>query len=874
MIAANVPGGAVCLRCQLRLLRQCAQPSQASNRFFRVHRPSQRPSVRYFTNESTSPYFHQDQTVEWQDGEPGNKKQARSKRAQGSEVYGVKRLGAPKKRLSRNRILTEDAGNLDSDMLGKPASVIIMRDGGMYKKKDHTLTSDVLSDEPNNPPTDIEALLNSQQEPPTAQEVRDNINGLRPKTETTLSAREFRKLQAFITNGFLNAQLEDYLLAHYEQGNTPHEPHKEDAAPVDGDKDQAIQYSWISNISPWIPLGNQPGIAEESDSTLYGYISDSATVKEKLAVRIMRECWGLSIAELDAGLGETRVRIQTREFQLLMRGTRRWVNLISKIWLDPSEKIEIIPKHHTLRFVTTKTKAATLMQDLNETLQQITTKTFSVNLITTEPIDEMVLEEVGRITNTHIRNSHNSQRLHVTWIELKKRAAQGFTVLEDLREVAFRLMLTAFNPQPSTTTALYIAALSAEEEALGRFITDAISKEKLGWKEKMGQWARYMLPLTLQATSSAMAMPPMRLTFPLEPYAGLPGPSENQEPPEDPCFAANPVKWARDLRVSTTANFGYLLHANDLSASPPPIHSLRAANHPRVFVPCAPHPLHLAQLERNKQEATHVLVQAKNVIVIRFWPSPTPKAHLGSDPREKTRETKKSKRKGRSFPISAALPPILELHLTVLGGEVKGVESLRAIKQSCVSDVMFPASAVDVRFTQTEYAILEGNPANLAIWQPLADFLEPARLDLERSKLETPPRQKFPIPRRLFSHSDTSTPAVESGSESVDPGVPSPSSNPDELISTQYTFVGLEVHRSITMPYEKFKLKYTFIDAQRGGAGRAEVSLEPEAGSSISPIKNDMDKLHDEFLVACHKFVTTDELWSGYSTTTANHKAY
>ncbi|XDG07942.1 hypothetical protein ABKA04_007557 [Annulohypoxylon sp. FPYF3050] len=722
-------------------------------------------------------------------------------------------------------------------MLGKPASVIVMRDGGIYKKKHAILDSrltDGTKDEPLNQETDIQALLDIQREPPTVQEARKNIDDLKPKTETALSEREFRKLQALLMEGFLNAQLVDYLnhnksplwfesgagvVADADAGVGP-----DIHADVDADADvksTAGKESWIKHITPWAPLGSQPNIPDGINPSLYGYIADSALLKEKLAVRIMRECWNLSIGELDTGLGETRVTISSSEFLLLMRGTQRWMSVMGQVWLDPGEKIEAFRDKKMLRFVTTKPKAAILVKALHDTIKQITYKTFGVYKVADEPIDDAALEEVGRITNTIVRKNNTSRRILVTWIELKSRAAQGLVGLENLSEAVFRLLLIAFTPRPGTTTSLHVAGL--DDQAGGRFVVDAVSKEKLGWKDRLSQWARYTLPLAPEGSRLAVNSTLQKLAHPVELHTEGPEFDRRREFLPDSQFPAHATKWSENYKISTKANFGYLLHKNDPWASPPPLPGLLNANHPRAFAPVAPHPLYLARLEASNDEAARALIQTKTTVVIHFWPQRVNEKYA---------------------PIYQA--PLLELHLATSGSEVKGIESMRAIKQTHTTDVMLPASLVDLRFTQEQYWELEAEPDKIDSWQPFTTFLRPARLDLERGKFDMPPRQRFPIPKRLCTYSNPIKPATL-----------------NDLISVPYTFAGVQIRRSVSMPYEGFQLTYTSVDMEKAGGHQTEVSLEPGLTGEAEVANMDSDKLHDHFLAACERFARTDALWSG-----------
>jgi hypothetical protein len=87
------------------------------------------------------------------------------------------------------------------------------------------------------------------------------------------------------------------------------------------------------------------------------------------------------------------------------------MNSLGKIWLEPGERIEAIRNQKTLRLVTSKSKAESLLKGLDETLKSVTTKTFPVHLVASEMPEDDILEEVGRLTNTHVRKSHTLERV-------------------------------------------------------------------------------------------------------------------------------------------------------------------------------------------------------------------------------------------------------------------------------------------------------------------------------------------------------------------------------------------------------------------------------------------------------------------------------
>lgn len=87
------------------------------------------------------------------------------------------------------------------------------------------------------------------------------------------------------------------------------------------------------------------------------------------------------------------------------------MNQLGVTWLDPGEKIEAFQDQKLLRLITTKPKAEVVLKDIHETLMRVTTQTVPLTVISSKFIDDAMLEEVGRITNTHVRKSHNQKRV-------------------------------------------------------------------------------------------------------------------------------------------------------------------------------------------------------------------------------------------------------------------------------------------------------------------------------------------------------------------------------------------------------------------------------------------------------------------------------
>ncbi|KAI1749308.1 hypothetical protein F4782DRAFT_514124 [Xylaria castorea] len=798
MITRGAPFGGVCLRCRLRRVRQLTP-------------------IRYVTSDASNAH-HPDRLTSNGTDSDGN-------------IVRYSNKNLRKRHVSGNRVLKEAAASLGSDMLGKPAYAIVMRDGGKLRKRKIPFGPDENENEPKSPAklaATIETLVDSQRKLPSSHEVRSNIDDLRPKTDKVLTRKDFMKLKQLLINGFLSAQLRDYTLWL----RAIEERKSQEAAT---DSSSPPEFPWIWEMTTWLPLQTDASEHQGVSREMQGYALPKTPPKEMAAIRVMRKGWGLSIAELETQLGDIRIKLYGKSFMLLMRGTQRFMNTLGDIWLEPGEKIEVFRNRQTIQIVATKLKAESLIRVLDEAVRSATNKPFPIRLVASEAPDDAVLEELGRITNTHIRKTRGSKFLDVTWIKLKSGTDQ------DMAHVVFRLLLTALGHQQATTTTLLSPVVSSEHS--GRLIVDVTSKAKLAWKDKLAQWARFVHPLTPKEESVANpTLPIKQFELPLEPIERTEPVEESLESLPETESPLHPVKWSNVSRTSTVACFGQVLHSYQSSNPTPLLSDLLASTDRRLFTPATPHPLHVSKFGASDSDGSSPLVTTKSTIVIRFWQCPA------SDP--SVMLTKEAS----SLAQDAPRAPALELRLAASDHEVKGIESFRAITRAHHTDVMLPSSLVDVRFTQTQYETVQalGRGTTLADWAPLADYLGHAVFDLANGKLETPPRQRFPVPRRLLTAPPSSVSADEL--------------HPDDLVDVSYEFVGLEFHRSVTLPYEGHQLTYTSIEAGKGGGRRAEVTLEPiQPLNSTTPATETAGKgtLQENFLECCSRLVADRSLWSG-----------
>lgn len=216
------------------------------------------------------------------------------------------------------------------------------------------------------------------------------------------------------------------------------------------------------------------------------------------------------------------------------------------------------------------------------------------------------------------------------------------------------------------------------------------------------------------------------------------------------------------------------------------------------------------------------------------------------------------------FSTSDGPAPTLELRIKATDEQIFGIDSLRAIAHTHVSDICLPGDHVDVRATQRLVAELPGrNIDTTEGMQPLVQFLNDSHLEMDKGRLVVPPvLDGLRLPSWLFyaPESDTQSPflrsrvlaelydAAKPASASADGSKPKKASkkakkppkdstpapaahNPytpaaNALTSTSYIFAGLEIHRTADTSYDGWKLSYTSVEAGAGGGRRAELELE------------------------------------------------
>ncbi|KAH8662046.1 mitochondrial inner-membrane-bound regulator-domain-containing protein [Xylariales sp. PMI_506] len=770
----------------------------------------------------------------------------------------MRKLNLQRQHRSRNRILNETSANLGANVLGQPAYAIVMKDLGTYKKKKIPLQAEGIPEvkkksrrsSTETDHSDFGVLLDNDLDLPGVDEVRNNIGELRPESDTFISRNKYLAIRQKLEDGFLKSQLRDYLenlQGHKGSQIARGKKGRKRIVPT------VSQYKWIKGIGQSSSMSGDD-LMPSTDFDRPNGVRDGGP-KARLAGKIMQECWGLQIDDQMGRMVDVKLAVEELEFTMLMRNKQKFFSHLREMLFEPGEHIEADASVNIIRIVSAHQKLPTIIAELDTIVQKLSTASFRVFGITSDPtqFDEALLEEVGRITNTHVGLSDNKDRIHVTCFTEPGQDKSG---VESLRHVVYRLLCVAL--QPELASRGLHACPSYPADSKGRFLADLQHKEAWSWKDRLSEWARYIMPISAPtinvSDNSAAAVD--NYVYSQVPKEDAPLPVLDLLPLEQPSSrpsagpsTSSPQYWSTNLTTITEATFGHVLHAHS-EGSEGLSHYLSAvlkhADQRRIFSPVIPHPKQLATIQDNPTRPQSPIT---STIVIRLMPTP----EAAQQPRS-------------VLPLKA---PPLELRLSLSEPDttaeaeldidaekqtpkprVTGVHSLRAIHHTRIHDILQPSESVDMRIVQTQSATLCGSPDALTAWSPVAQLLSKARLDFGAGKLEMPPQQKFYVPTELFSAPPDSLSETSGGAGGahkneaeraqkllLQQASSSSSSVPGAAVrATEYDFAGLELHRSVSIPLpgdEAFTLTYTSIEAGQGGGRRAELALRPVPMSHV-----------------------------------------
>ncbi|KAJ4420857.1 hypothetical protein N0V85_000436 [Neurospora sp. IMI 360204] len=661
--------------------------------------------------------------------------------------------------------------DLTVDILGKPSQVVVLRSRGKLSKRQ---TPQVTPAPVHAAVVDLEESLEKHDLYPVEEEILENIQELRPE-EAVLTGQQFAELLETLHTSFTSRQLEQYLMHHAEAQQVLSKPLAEDPP-------------WIVRRYPWIPAVE--GAMTSYDyrhPTLRGYYRSDTRPKQKLALRIMLECWELASYDIIDGQGHLVVSLRDTEFSLLMLGSKRWLADISRNTLIAGQKIELIPSSNAICINAPKAMSELVLSEVNRVLERAKTISLDLSLVTKQAKNPAVLMSVGDVTHSVVRLDPAGDKINVTWVDMPGRNE----TLENMADIVLRFLLVAFGQKPRTEHITLTLPPSARES--GRYLIEPNCQPKLPWQERIKLWARWIAAVPKAGSSSTgVKIPADVLPHPLNLAKEAPRHRQLEASFPELYKDQSAKGWSELPETDTRAIFGHVLHAPSRSPDPAQAQRSRIAGSAstsgfpsrldtslsRTFMPVLPP---ISELKFANNLKTQGLYHSD--IVMRFVPAPE---QPGS--------------------VKATSAPDLELVLEADHREIKGFSSLCAITESFTGDIICPSSPIDVRLKQRRHFTMDVKSIDEC--EPIVDFVNKSDLRPWDGKLKTPSSiEALPLPKRLLSG-------------------PSLKKIEEEIVPVKYLFAGMEIHRRVAADYKGFTATYRSIEAGQRGGKYAELSVD------------------------------------------------
>ncbi|KAG0651571.1 hypothetical protein D0Z07_1726 [Hyphodiscus hymeniophilus] len=698
--------------------------------------------------------------------------------------------------------LRENRERLSIDVLGEKADVIVLRDSKINNYHNYRYEESAETKQE----VDILARLDEERGLVGWEEVVRNINEFRPTDGRRPETREqFSELLTGLQNGFTVSQLAKYLQNYREKD-------LDDLSPVTS--------SLAVRISPWIP-GISGSEAPLDSDHLRGYDLPSYTTKQRLVLRILRECWKVELPFVEEGIGQIEVEVKPQDLDLLLGGRRSALDKLHSTYIfETEERLEIFKStdakrsRNAIRITSTRTKSYSIVESLEEELKPIHRLELPLNSLMPQSkkeqsnfskwanthFDELVVKQLARLTDTKIQKTSQGSLLIAS---LNSNANTKFSTKSD---VARRLAISSINLPDREISRVGLKDTSHTVKA--RFVKYPLI-EGLAWRERLGQWSRWVTPISRdtgvedKATKSSGAD---RITVDAQRDTSngletqhevengsrkMPATTQRAKPRVPP--PAGVAIWSDEINVQSSALMGAVLYdQSQLPAKDSP-KDPSFADATRSFSTSIP------GISRLLASASASDKQASESIIMKFLPNPffSPS--------------------GEQVPIGSAarsaFPPIEMRFAVDPRTRLMELDFVHAIHSTENSDLMLPDSPMDIRFQQITTSRLYYNRRRLPPW--IANFLAASNLTLDYSRggLQTPPSLMIPI----ASHICNKDAFGLLGSDKV----------LKENQNVEYLFTGLEIRKTISMGFKGWRLLYTSIEAGKAGGRRGELRLRP-----------------------------------------------
>ncbi len=382
---------------------------------------------------------------------------------------------------SRGRILSVRSEAIGVDRLGRPVEAVILRDTGRIHHRAQVRLRDARSLRDDSPSAVIGAVEADVLQV-TDDVVRRNIDELRPGRDVVRSWM-FDRLAKQLELGFTSSQLAMYLEHNRSQS-------KQDALESRALEDTAERQDtrpkpWIIKLLPWVqdPPPSASMTDGRTDPLLRGYTHGGMTSKERLATRLLRECWNLKKDELIFPTGRLEVELGESEYSLLEGWGDQIKREIKRDYLRRHyHHVKLLPGRRAVSIVASRPEADAALRFINRLLGSMTTRRLRLadthrsggknsgdndsssssngdGIIDAGWLDGRllgpdVLRVLARATGTYLQLDKTGSHFGISWIATadEKDSSGDRANLEDKSATVFGLLLAAFGPTPRRET--------------------------------------------------------------------------------------------------------------------------------------------------------------------------------------------------------------------------------------------------------------------------------------------------------------------------------------------------------------------------------------------------------------------------------------
>ncbi|RDW80230.1 hypothetical protein BP6252_04868 [Coleophoma cylindrospora] len=804
MIVRPISSSHICLRCQLRLARNhvARRPLAA----FLSTTTSRRADDANGTDPSRIDATQEGEQTSgdrfriWYPGAIASRVSAPPGQRKLSE-FPLGRLYGFQGRKVRERKELLDAVNL-----GKPSEVLILNDVGVQFKPRPQL--EPLEAEPLES-VDILARLAEERGLVGHQEVMDNIDEIRPKTEgkTPQTWKDVNELVDILSNGFTVTQLATYIDQHGVE-RIDETTDVERPTTING-QDVTLR------VSPWLP-----GVSESIDhfdrSLNRGYNTPKQIPpKKRLAFLLIRDCWAVKIPEVENGFGEVEIYMAGEDLEWLLKGAKSPLSRISRNLLKRGEKIEASRSRKVVRITAPQQRAELLIPEIENVVKNIRHDSIGLKGLlssSTSPelqdslLDPTMHMQLGKLSEAEI-TAPSGTELDVSYIHDSDAGPSSPS------DVARRLLLSLISDSEQSGGRLGCLVVDGLRE--GAFVHFE-QTAGLNWHEKFQNWTRWTVAATKDAKhddegdasilvlgdhgrenediSSPKKVPSTKPAATLlEPMLKSDAQKDLHEKSEA-IWLSESAFWVRSKFTASYAMPGAVLHRG----SELPYFQLESLENVQdsllkdnTFLPTIPN---LSRVLRRSARAGSNRIQT---IIMHLKPSPW---SLGPD--------------GEPIGIDAlrVFPPI-ELRFSVQP-KTRAMELKDALARVSLdtSDLLLPHQQCDLRFQQQTTCRM-GNPQRLPA---IKEFIESSTV--QNGVPKTPASLVLPIPSHLCGLKEHKL---------VNKNGP--------VTNVEYMFVSHEMRETIPLDFQGWALLYTSVQASDTGDRRSEVRLRARRSPMWDP---------------------------------------